>query len=123
MGTGILFVLVFLKYGTLNLFLIRDLFFIFILFFIFVFDLKYYLILANVILPVFVISFLINVILGFVWWDLLLASLIAGGFFFLQFILTKTRGIGIGDISVGILIGAMFGWQLTKREGNPFYAG
>ncbi len=113
LSTGFLFVLVFLKYGAFNLFLLRDLFFVFILFFIFIFDFKYYLILANIVLPVFVISFFINLLLGFLWWNLLLAIFIGGGFFLLQFILTRGKGIGFGDIGVGILIGAMFGWQLT----------
>jgi prepilin signal peptidase PulO-like enzyme (type II secretory pathway) len=110
--TGILFVLVFLKYENFNLFLLRDLFFILILIFVFVYDLRFKLILDQVIFPVLIIATLLNFILGFAWVDLLIGILIGGGFFALQYIISKGRAIGFGDIKFSILLGAMFGWQM-----------
>lgn len=110
---AILFVLVFIKYNALSLFLIRDLFFVLVLVFVFFSDLRFYLILDQIVFPALIIATLFNFILGFSWLDLFFGIIIGGGFFFLQYLLTKRQGIGFGDIKLGILIGAMFGWQMT----------
>ncbi|MBD3359792.1 MAG: prepilin peptidase [Candidatus Buchananbacteria bacterium] len=109
---GILFILVFLKYENLNLFLARDLFFILVLIFIFIYDLRFKLVLDQLVFPVLIIATLLNFILGFTWLDLLTGILIGGGFFALQYLSSKGRSIGLGDIKLGILLGGMFGWQM-----------
>ena len=77
---------------------------------IFVYDLRYYLVLDSVVLPAVVIAFIINLFLGFSWWNLLLGMLVGGGFFLLQFVVSKGKWIGGGDIRVGLLMGALLGW-------------
>ncbi len=112
LATGFLFALFFIKYQSLTLFLVRDLFFIFVLIFIFVFDLKHYLILDKVIYPAIIIGLFINLYLGLSIVDLLIGFVVSGVFFFLQYILTKGQGIGLGDVKLGLLIGVMLGWPL-----------
>jgi len=120
--TGILFLLVWNKYnatlGSAALFtvhcslftVLRNWIFIAVLIVIFVYDLRWYLILDKVTLPAMAIAFIINLVLGFSWLNLLLAALIAGGFFALQFIVSKGKWIGGGDIRLGALMGFMLGW-------------
>ncbi len=110
--TGILFVLVFLKHETFDLFLFCDLFFILILIFIFVYDLRFKLILDQIIFPVLIIATLFNFILGFLGLDLLIGILIGGGFFAMQYLISRGRAIGLGDVKLGVLLGAMFGWPM-----------
>ena len=77
---------------------------------IFVYDLKYYLILDQVSLPAIVLAFVANLFLGQTWQGLALAILVGGGFFLLQFVLSKGKWIGGGDIRVGLLMGAILSW-------------
>lgn len=44
---------------------------------------------------------------------LLKGVLFGGGFFGLQFLLSRGKGIGEGDIAVGIFMGVILGWPLT----------
>lgn len=113
----------FLVLGTEGFFLdvlgiFRDWIVFFTLVFIFVYDLKYLAIEDKVLLPaagiVFVLNLsaepLINPLSGldlsarFV--QLVLAVLIGVGFFALQYLLTKGKGIGLGDLRIGIFMGA-----------------
>ena len=80
---------------------------------IFVYDLKYYLILDSVTLSGFILALLFNLWLGRPLGNLLLASIIIAGFFALQFIFSKGKWIGGGDIKLGLVIGAMLGWPMA----------
>jgi len=110
--TGVLFVLVFWHYQTINLFLGRDLFFVLILIFIFVYDLKFYLILDQVIYPVLVIALLVNLFLGINIYNLIFGSLLGAGFFLIQYLISSGKWVGWGDVKLGLLLGVMLGWQL-----------
>ena len=77
---------------------------------IFVYDLKYYLILDKVIWPAVIIALLVNIILGSSILNLLLAAIVGSGFFLLQFLISKGKWIGGGDIRLGFLIGCIVGW-------------
>lgn len=78
---------------------------------IFVYDLKYYLILDKVTLPALVLAFVANyLLLGFTLGNLFFASVIIAGFFLLQFIISKGKWIGGGDICLGLVMGVMLGW-------------
>ena len=79
---------------------------------IFVYDLKYYLILDKVIIPAIIFSFIVNLFLGQNIWQMLLAAVVGGGFFLAQFVLSKGRWIGGGDIRLGALMGILLGWKL-----------
>lgn len=113
LASGILFVLFFWKYQAVNLFLIRDLLFALIFIFIFVFDLKYYLILDKIIWSGLLLAVIINLLLGFDIWNLIIGICLGAGFFGLQYLFTRGRGVGFGDVKLGMLIGALLGWQLT----------
>lgn len=76
-------------------------------------DLKYYLILDKMVYPAIIITFVANLYLGFGIWNLVIGSCFGGVFFFLQYLLTQAKGIGLGDSKLGLLIGAMLGWQMT----------
>ncbi len=77
---------------------------------IFVYDLKYYLILDIVVIPAIILAFIFNYVLGFEVLNLLLAGLVGGGFFLAQFLVSKGKWIGGGDIRLGFLMGILLGW-------------
>lgn len=77
---------------------------------IFVYDLKYYLILDSLIWPAVLIALSTNLILDFNFFGLILAMLVGGGFFLAQFVISKGKWIGGGDIRLGLLMGAILGW-------------
>jgi leader peptidase (prepilin peptidase)/N-methyltransferase len=77
---------------------------------IFVYDLKYYLILDKVILPAVILACLGSLLSGHGLFNILLAALVGGGFFLLQFVLSRGRWIGGGDIRLGVLLGILLGW-------------
>ena len=79
---------------------------------IFVYDLKYYLILDIVIWPAVVFVFIANIFLGFSILNLLIGLVIGGGFFYLQYAISKGKWIGGGDILLGILMGIILGWPM-----------
>lgn len=131
--TAVLFILVYLKnpifYPEINLqtaviqfiFLIRNWFFVSVLLFIFIFDLKYYLIPDKIILPAIIITLILNILL--IYRDLLysidnfkilinffIAVLIGGGFFLIQFLISRGRWVGGGDIRLGVLMGLILGY-------------
>jgi len=116
--TGILFLVVFLatikQFSNLTIYqfilLGRNWLFAIFLIIIFLYDLKYYLIPDKISLPAMVVALIFNIFLYNIFINYLLAALIAGGFFFLQFIISKGKWIGGGDIRLGLLIGLMLGW-------------
>lgn len=124
--TGVLFVLVYLKIqelGNQELFncsvvqLLMYLMFTAILIIIFIYDLKYYLILDKVSIPAMIIVILLQVFkinydqLPIVNYQLLIFSaIIGGGFFLIQYLISRGKWIGGGDIRLGILMGLMLSW-------------
>jgi prepilin signal peptidase PulO-like enzyme (type II secretory pathway) len=113
--TGLVFLAGYFKYlaghnfshlAQLSVFLIFVCFLIIIL----VYDLRYYLILDKVSLPAFVAALLLNFLLDKSILNMLLAAGVVAGFFLLQFIISKGKWIGGGDIRLGLVIGAMLGW-------------
>lgn len=118
--TGLSFVLVFWKVvPSLDIYQMTSLQFLHLLdwwtlvsflIIIFVYDFKYYLILDKVVLPAIVIAFLANIVLGFSIFNLVFAAVIGGGFFLLQFVISKGKWIGGGDIRLGVLMGVILGW-------------
>lgn len=45
--------------------------------------------------------------------DMLLGALIGGGFFLAQYLFSKGRWIGGGDVRMGVMMGFWLGWKLT----------
>lgn len=94
----------------LLLFLFRDFFLISLMIVVFIYDLRWYLILDVVTLPAIVVLFVLNLALGISWHNMLLSGIIGGGFFLLQFIISRGKWIGGGDIRLGFLMGIALGW-------------
>ena len=111
---ALLFVLAILKHcggGECSWLLVaRDWMFISFLIIIFVYDLKKYLILDRVTVPAIIIALIFAVLAKISLVNVLLAGLGAGGFFLLQFLVSKGKWIGGGDIRLGFLMGLMLGW-------------
>jgi leader peptidase (prepilin peptidase) / N-methyltransferase len=119
-STGILFVLAyfkFLDYQFLSLtdalslltldnlaILFRDLLAIFILLLVFVFDWRYFLIPVNLLIIFFPLFWLLNFLAGVSWWWPIILALVVALFFFLQFAITKGKGLGEGDIWFGAFL-------------------
>lgn len=94
--------------------LLRDLVFVAFLVVIFVQDLRYQVILSNVVWIGAVFGLIVNV--SFLHYDfnsLALGALIGGGFFLIQFLVSSGRWIGGGDIRLGVMMGLWLGWQNT----------
>lgn len=80
---------------------------------IFVYDLKYQLILDRVSIPAAVVGLAGSLVIGRSIGAVLLGGLIGGGFFLLQYLLSKGRWIGGGDIRLGAALGFALGWPLV----------
>lgn len=90
--------------------LLRDWLFICGLTVIFVIDLRDMVVFDAVTLPMAVIAFVLNVLLGAKPLNLLLAAAVGAGFFLLQYALSKGKWIGGGDIRIGAMMGMMLGF-------------
>ncbi|MCF7820024.1 MAG: prepilin peptidase [Candidatus Pacebacteria bacterium] len=75
---------------------------------VFVFDLRWQLVSLLLVVPAIFIAVAFNLFLGFFWWQIVLSLALAFAFFWFQYLLTKKKGIGEGDIYLGLLIGAVF---------------
>ncbi len=94
--------------------LLRAWFVIAVMIVIFVYDLKYSLILDKVIYPATVVAFLISPLIdGQGAWHgvigALIAAIIGGGFFLAQYLISKGKWIGGGDVKMGFLMGLLLG--------------
>ena len=90
--------------------LLRDWLFVCILIVVFIYDLRWQLILDKVTVPAIIVAFGLNLWLGMNWLNLLAAAGIGGGFFLAQYLISRGRWIGGGDIRLGGLMGLMLGW-------------
>lgn len=80
---------------------------------IFLYDFKYYLILDKVTMPAMLLAIMWQLALDFSWQSFIsvsVAALLGGGFFLLQYIVSKGKWIGGGDIRLGLLMGLILGW-------------
>lgn len=81
---------------------------------IFVQDFTYQVILDQISLTFLPAAVLLSIfVLGHDWLDVGIGMIIGAGFFFLQYILSRGKWIGGGDIRLGAVMGAMLGWQYT----------
>lgn len=111
-ATGVVFAAAVFRYGwTAEAAIIA--FFGAILVFIFIYDYKYELIVDVVTLPAVVLAFFAGWYLGKDLESLALGTVIGGGFFWLQYFVSRGKWIGGGDIRLGMLMGALLGWQQT----------
>jgi prepilin signal peptidase PulO-like enzyme (type II secretory pathway) len=105
-----LFVLAYLIDFNNTWLLARDWLMILFLIVIFVYDLKHELILDKIVLPAVGLALILNLILGYVWWELLIAGSVGLGFYLIQFLISKGRWVGGGDMRLGLMMGFLLGW-------------
>lgn len=111
-STALLFVLSYLQLQN-NLFdlnyllLTRNLLAMAVMTIVFVYDFRWQLVSLVVVVPAIIIFIVFNIFLSFMWWQILLSGLILSFFFFAQYIITKKKGIGEGDIWLGALVGVL----------------
>jgi len=109
LGTVLAFVFLFINYDLGIEFFVYVIFSCFLMI-IFVYDLRYYLILDKVAIPAFVVAVLLSLfVLEISIVQIALGVLVGGGFFLIQFVISKGKWIGGGDIRLGALMGAMLG--------------
>ena len=89
--------------------IIKDWFLIAVMVIIFIYDLRWYLILDKITLPAAAIFLILNLILGISWLTLLISAIIGSSFFLLQFVISRGKWIGGGDIRLGLLMGFALG--------------
>lgn len=123
--TGVIFVLFFITFpfvdsalviheANIFLFLLHA-FYTAILIFTFFYDLKYMEVVDSMLLPAILIGLIATIASPLTpdTVNALIGGLIGGGFFALQWAISKGRWVGGGDIRVGAFIGIILGWQLT----------
>jgi prepilin signal peptidase PulO-like enzyme (type II secretory pathway) len=123
--SGLLFVAVFLHYfgwhiptdtmifsaiylKSFWLTFLRDLLIVFIMMAVFIYDLRWLLISTNLIIVAAVLFLILDIFLGYNYFGVLTSLAIGISFFGLQFLITRGRGIGEGDIWLGGLMALMF---------------
>lgn len=115
LSTAIIFVLFALKFQMIfgwvfALFLILTCFLIVIA----VFDFNHYLILDKLLLPALILILFYNLHTG---WRVFGIGLLSGagfaGFFLLQYLVSKGKWIGLGDVKLGFVLGTLAGWPLS----------
>jgi len=90
----------------------RDWIIFFTLLFVFVYDLKYSEIEDVVLLPATVLVLIFSIFLGQSFLPIIFSALIGVSFFGIQYLVTKGRGIGLGDLRIGLFMGVVCGnWQ------------
>lgn len=92
------------------LILFRDWFFIAVLLILFVQDLRFQILPDIITLPAIVLALIFNTSTLQHFNNGLLAAAIGSGFFLLQWLISRGRWVGGGDIRLGALMGAIVGW-------------
>jgi len=95
---------------SFSLVIIRDWILLGGLIFLFIYDFRYKIIPDKVSIPLIIILFVYNALLGYEIYKLLLAIFIGGGFFLAQYLISKGKWVGDGDIRMGALLGAGLGY-------------
>lgn len=78
-----------------------------------VFDAVSYLVPDRVSLPAIAVIFILNALSGVKITSLLLGALLGGLWFLLQFVISRGRWVGGGDVRLGVLIGVLLGYPLV----------
>ena len=109
LACGLLFLASYLFFGF-EWRLLFTLIYVCFLIILFVYDLKYYLIPDTVVLPAILIALVGEIILGVPFTKIALGGIIGLGFFLIQYLLSRGKWIGGGDLRLGLFIGIALGW-------------
>lgn len=93
--------------------LVRDLFVVFSAVFLFVYDYKYSLLPDAVTVPSIAVFAATSLAFGMTLPSLLIGTAIGAGFFLLQYVVSRGRWVGGGDIRYGAMLGCLFGWPMV----------
>jgi len=114
---GIMFVLIFWSFIIQNgadwIYLLRALFMMSILVIIFFTDALYQIIWPAIVWLGVVFGFAFNVLVGKDPINMLIGFAIGGGFFLLQYLVSKGKWIGGGDVRLGAMMGVWLGWPVV----------
>lgn len=115
LAVGILFVIVAWWHGDQIIFitpeLVRDWILVLNLMFIFLYDLNYGEIFDGATIPTSILLFAFSWSMSWQTWPAMaIGALVGGGFFGLQYIMSRGRWVGGGDIRLGLLMGVILGW-------------
>ncbi len=114
LAMGVLFVFAAWFHAGNIEFILRDSFILFFLTFVFVYDLRYQEIWNRMtMLPAFMLLIAIAVFGWHSWRSVLLGVIVGAGVFLLQYIVSKGKWIGGGDIRLGMFMGVILGLPLT----------
>jgi leader peptidase (prepilin peptidase) / N-methyltransferase len=93
---------------------LRDFVILYFLLFIFIYDALYMEILDRVTLIPAAILFVVSLFMQWnTWSSMLIGALVGSGFFLVQYVISKGKWIGGGDIRLGALMGVILGWKMT----------
>lgn len=111
--TGLLFYTAFLFFGPSPLFLVKSFLIISILILVFIFDFRWYLIPVSILIGGSLLVIILGLIshlaiLGYYFFGAVVTMALAVVFFGAQYLITKGKGLGEGDIWLGAFLGAAF---------------
>ena len=116
LATGILFLLIFNLQMSLPEFTLPEFFNLIYLFYvasvlviIFIYDFKHYLIPDKILFPAIIVSLFYQFFFSEHFLNHILAAIIASGFFFVIFLISKGKWMGFGDVKLAILMGLLLG--------------
>lgn len=116
-GAALIFVLVAWKHLSspvvASALFFRDIVFSVLLIIIFIYDWLYQEILPEVVWFGALAGLFFNLYLGYSLASMLIGLLIVGGFFWLQFAVSRGRWIGGGDVRMGVMMGVWLGWPMV----------
>ena len=122
LATGGSFLGLFTVYGPSPEFLVSMLYAA-VLIVVFVQDLRYFVILDRISVPALIAACVLSPLVFKVsLTDMAIGIGVGGGFFLLQYALSRGKWIGGGDIRLGALMGAMLGWELALIALSLAYA-
>ncbi len=94
-----------------TLLFVRDAIILLLLLFIFIYDARYMQIITGATIIPASVLFLVSLYFGWhTWQSMVLAALVGGGFFLIQYLISKGKWIGGGDIRLGVFMGVTLGW-------------
>ncbi len=107
-ATGILFLIMYSFFG-LNINLIYFLIIACLLEIIFIYDLKHYIIPDKLVFSAIGIALIYSIFSG-LFFNFLMAGLVASGFFFLLWLVSRGKWMGFGDVKLALFMGLFLGW-------------
>lgn len=109
-ATAILFAVFGYWFWSEPLHMVVYLFFVTLLIVLFVYDLRYYLLPDRFTLPGIVLGVIGSQFLGITLLDSIIGMSVGASFFLVQFLWSRGRWVGGGDVRLGAVMGAMLGW-------------